>query len=381
MQTTVYTGQGVNDETFRPLDWRKQKADKIINSEIIPKTRDSLEPQIFPVARLIGDFAEGETDLFVDSIRFFQYEEYAAGAPSSSDIQIDAFIINGNENVGGAITALVSGDTTLTFDITDGGSGYAGTSVPLGIAAPPKVDNAKYGIVGVGTTAVARGVLTNGVITSVEVYNAGGGYNISAPPQVIVPNNEVVTDAISDADIILGYVGVITGISTTGGGSDPTSIVFETDLTDSIVSPAELDTLVPGYPIYVYDTTVGNGVTAVQGTTGSTSLDDMIVGIGTTFADAVYKVAEITRDNNVGVITCHIQSTTNTVGLASTGTRTVPVGRFSWGRLGNLTRTASPVAFAVSSYTTNSGLSTYPLVQRRGFGLRSTGALKKQVSN
>ena len=107
----------------------------------------------------------------------------------------------------------------------------------------------------------------------------------------------------------------------------------------------------------------------------------MIVGIGTTFADAVYKVAEISRDNTVGVITCHIQSTTNTVGLASTGTRFVPVGRFSWGRLGQATRTVSPVAFAVSSYTTNSGLSTYPLVQRRGFGLRSTGALKKQVSN
>ena len=381
MVTTVYTGQGVNDETFRPLDWRKQKADKIINSEVIPKTRDSLEPQIFPVARLINDFVAGETDLFVDSVRFFQYEEYAAGAPANNNITIDAFIIDGDENVGGAITALVSSDTTLTFDITDGGSGYAGTSVPLGIAAPPKVDNAKYGIVGVGTTAVARGVLTNGVITSVEVYNAGGGYNVDAPPHVIIPNNTVVTDSITNSDIILGYVGVITGISTTGGGSDPTSIVFETDLTDSIVSPAELDTLIPGYPIYVYDTTVGNGVTAVQGTTGSDSLDEMIVGIGTTFADAVYKVAEISRDNTVGVITCHIQSTTNTVGLASTGTRFVPVGRFSWGRLGQATRTVSPVAFAVSSYTTNSGLSTYPLVQRRGFGLRSTGALKKQVSN
>ena len=107
----------------------------------------------------------------------------------------------------------------------------------------------------------------------------------------------------------------------------------------------------------------------------------MIVGIGTTFADAVYKVADITRSSNVGVITCHIQSTTNTVGLASTGTRAVPIGRFSWGRLGQVSRSASPVAFAVSSYTANSGLSTYPIVQRRGFGLRDTGALKKQVAN
>ena len=381
INTTIYSAQGVNDEVFRPLDWRKQKADKLINSEIVTKVRDSIEPQIYPVARLIGDISDGDTDLFVDSVRFFQYEEYAAGAPASNNIQVDAFIIDGTENVGAAITAVVGSDTTLTFDVTSGGSGYAGTSVTLGIAAPPRVDNAKYGIVGVGTTAIARGILTNGVITSVTIDNAGGGYNVDAPPQVIVTDNAVKTDTIDNSDIIIGYVGVITGISTTGGGSDPTSIVFETDLTDSIVSTAELDTLIAGYPIYVYDTTVGHGVTAVQGTTGSTSLDDMIVGIGTTFADAVYKVADITRSSNVGVITCHIQSTTNTVGLASTGTRAVPIGRFSWGRLGQVSRSASPVAFAVSSYTANSGLSTYPIVQRRGFGLRDTGALKKQVAN
>ena len=381
INTTIYSAQGVNDEVFRPLDWRKQKADKLINSEIVTKVRDSIEPQIYPVARLIGDIADGDTDVFVDSVRFFQYEEYAAGAPASNNIQVDAFIIDGTENVGAAITAVVGSDTTLTFDVTSGGSGYAGTSVTLGIAAPPRVDNAKYGIVGVGTTAIARGIITNGVITSVTIDNAGGGYNVDAPPQVIVPDNAVKTDTIDNSDIIIGYVGVITGISTTGGGSDPTSIVFETDLTDSIVSTAELDTLIAGYPIYVYDTTVGHGVTAVQGTTGSTSLDDMIVGIGTTFADAVYKVADITRSSNVGVITCHIQSTTNTVGLASTGTRAVPIGRFSWGRLGQVSRSSSPVAFAVSSYTANSGLSTYPIVQRRGYGLRDTGALKKQVAN
>ena len=381
INTTIYSSRGVNDEVFRPLDWRKQKADKLINSEIVTKVRDSIEPQIYPVARLIGDIADGDTDVFVDSVRFFQYEEYAAGAPASNNIQVDAFIIDGTENVGAAITAVVGSDTTLTFDITSGGSGYAGTSVTLGIAAPPRVDNAKYGIVGVGTTAIARGIITNGVVTSVTIDNAGGGYNSDAPPQVIVPDNAVKTDTINNSDIIIGYVGVITGISTTGGGSDPTSIVFETDLTDSSVSTAELDTLIAGYPIYVYDTTVGHGVTAVQGTTGSTSLDDMIVGIGTTFADAVYKVADITRSSNVGVITCHIQSTTNTVGLASTGTRAVPIGRFSWGRLGQVSRSASPVAFAVSSYTANSGLSTYPIVQRRGYGLRDTGALKKQVAN
>ena len=374
INTNIYVNQGINETIFRPLDWRKQKADKIVNTEIIYKTRDSLEGLVYPTARLIGDLSEGATDVFVDNARFFQYEEYADGAPAGTVVSTDLFIIDPTENVGASITALVSAGGTLTFDIVSGGSGYAGTSVALGIAAPPKVDNAKYGIVGVGTTAVARGIISGGSITSVDVYNAGGGYTV--PPQVLVPNNTVKTDSLISADVIIGYVGIITGIAAASGlGGATTAIEFQTDYTNSLVSTAELDSLLVGYPIYVYDTTVGSGITAID------VLDTDTVGIGTTFADAVYKVAGIYRSGNVGVITCNILSTTDTSGLATTGTLSVPVGRFSWGRIGQGSRETTAVAFAVSSYTTNAGLSTYPIVQRRGFGLRNSGALKKQISN
>jgi hypothetical protein len=372
--TNIYINQGIDETVFRPLDWRKQKADKIVNTEIIYKTRDSLEGLVYPTARLIGDLSEGATDIFVDNARFFQYEEYADGAPAGTTVSTDLIIIDPTENVGASITALVAGDGTLTFDIVSGGSGYAGTSVALGIAAPPRVDNAKYGIIGVGTTAVARGIISGGSITSVDIYNAGGGYTV--PPQVLVPDNTVKKDVLNSADVIIGYVGVITGITTVSGlGGATVAIEFQTDYTNSLVSTAELDSLIVGYPIYVYDTTVGSGITAVD------VLDTDTVGIGTTFADAVYKVAGIYRNSNVGVITCNILSTTDTTGLTTTGTLNVPVGRFSWGRIGQGSRESTSVAFAVSSYTTSAGLSTYPIVQRRGFGLRNSGALKKQVSN
>ena len=374
INTNIYVNQGIDETIFRPLDWRKQKSDKIINTEVIDKTRDSLEGLVYPTARLIGDLSETSTDIFVDNARFFQYEEYADGAPANTVVSTDLIIIDPTENVGASITAIVSVGGTITFDIVSGGSGYAGTSVSLGIAAPPRVDNAKYGIVGVGTTAVARGIISGGSITSVQIYNPGGGYTV--PPNVLVPNNTVKTDTLNSADVIIGFVGVITGITTAPGIGAGLAIEFQTNYTNSLVSTAELDSLIVGYPIYVYDTTVGSGITAIDKTNAS------IVGVGTTFADAVYKVAGIYRNSNVGVITCNILSTTNTVGLASTGTLNVPVGRFSWGRIAQGSRNAATaVSFAVSSYTTNSGLSTYPIVQRRGFGLRNSGALKKQVSN
>lgn len=374
MSTNIYVNQGINETIYRPLDWRKQKSDKIINTEIIDKTRDALEGQIYPVARLIGDLSESATEVFVDNARFFQYEEYADGAPNAVTVATDVIIIDPTENVGASITAVVASNSTLSFNIINGGSGYAGTSVQLSIAPPPRVDNAKYGIVGVGTTAIARGLITAGVITSVVIDNPGGGYTNT--PNVLVPNNTVKTDTLSNADIIIGFVGVITGITTVAGIGTNLAIEFQTNYTNSLVSTSELDSLIVGYPIYVYDTTVGSGITAIG------THDTHRVGVGTTFADAVYKVAGIYRNANVGVITCNILSSTNTVGLATTGTIAVPVGRFSWGKLAQGSRnTTSSVSFAVSSYTTNSGLSTYPIVQRRGFGLRDLGALKKQVSN
>jgi hypothetical protein len=59
--------------------------------------------------------------------------------------------------------------------------------------------------------------------------------------------------------------------------------------------------------------------------------------------------------------------------LSSTGTN---IGKFSWGKIVNVTRSNS-VAIAVTGKTSSSGLSTYPSLQRRGYGLRDTGAVSK----
>jgi len=126
-----------------------------------------------------------------------------------------------------------------------------------------------------------------------------------------------------------------------------------------------------GYPIYIFDTLVGNGVTSII------SSDSEVVGVGTTYIDNVYNVTEL--DNASGVITCRVHSTSAIVGINTTGSSNYPVGRYSWGRLSNtsgLVRSGNPISIGVTGNTV-SGLTTYPIIQRRNVGIRSTGALPK----
>ena len=42
-------------ETLNLLSWTKQKVDKKVNGEIVFKTRDSIESQVYPTSKIIGD--------------------------------------------------------------------------------------------------------------------------------------------------------------------------------------------------------------------------------------------------------------------------------------------------------------------------------------
>jgi hypothetical protein len=42
-----------------------------------------------------------------------------------------------------------------------------------------------------------------------------------------------------------------------------------------------------------------------------------------------------------------------------------------------LNRSSTPLSIQLDGYTASSGLTTYPTIQRRGYGLRELGALLK----
>ena len=89
--------------------------------------------------------------------------------------------------------------------------------------------------------------------------------------------------------------------------------------------------------------------------------------------DSIYFVNAF--NEGVGIITCNIMTGVNTSGIDTTGR---DMGSFSWGRLTGFTRT-NPISIGVTGLTIDSGLTTYPSIQRRDFGLRDNGSLRKDL--
>ena len=198
------------------------------------------------------------------------------------------------------------------------------------------------------------------------------GYDDPEPFSALIVNGISTTasgsvELISNIDVanVNGFSGIITGIATTtGSGGNPLALRFHLN------SPSFAG-LSTGYPIYIFDTRVGRGVTSIN------TSNSAVVGIGTTFADNIYYIHQLSTIGTVGIITCNILSTTSVVGLASTGNLSNPIGKFSWGRMSGFTRSNSPISIGVTGNTVDVGLTTFATIQRRGIGIRQTGALPK----
>jgi hypothetical protein len=360
LETNLYSGVGIDEVNFKPMSWTKQKVDKIISNEIVSKSRDSIEAQIYPTARIIKNISNSDTELFVDDAQFFNYEENESALVISS---VDALIIDSVDPVSAAVTAIVSAAGTIqSLTIVNAGSGYTGSSIEVKIAAP------KYIGVGIGSTATATISIVNGSLSgTANITNPGLGYSLSNQPKVIVPFPTPIYENITTITTVEGFSGIITGISTTSGtGGNPLALKFFLNTTSFIG-------LATDYPICIIDTTVGNGVTSIDGG------DASIVGIGTTFLDNIYYVHDLSTSGGNAEIITNVKSDSSIVGIATTGSVSLPLGRFSWGKLSGITRSISPTSIGVTGLTINSGLTTFPIIQRRGYGLRDTGSLRKDL--
>ena len=362
IQTNLYVGPGITTEGIsRSLSWTRKKHDKIVDGELIYKSRGSLEPLIFPTTKIISDFSSTESSqIYVENIDLFDYD-----APYTANF--DAFIVDNSVNpVAAALTATVSATGTISgLTIVSGGSGYVGATTSISIAAPPvgigsfiKPD----GTVGIGSTATATVTITNGVLTGTPTITMPGlGYTLTSAPQVISALPTFKTELVRNIGVATGFSGIVTGISTAVGVGTDLAIVFHTRGTHTGLSA--------GSPISINNTIVGTGLSSIyQSGKG-------VVGIGTTFADNIYRIAQITTSTNLGIITCNIAHNTNVVGLAATGSESSPIGNFSWGKLTGTFSRSNPISIGVSGLTVNSGLTTFPTISRRDEGIRGTGAI------
>ena len=282
---------------------------------------------------------------------------------------------SGEINVGAAATATVSAAGTISqLTITAAGSGYSGT-VDIGIEAPAGIEK----FVGLGTTATATATITNGQITSTTIVNPGAGYTFTSPPDVIISLPQFKTEKITSIDDVQGFTGIITGISSAspvGAAGTALKFFFRAD--------KAANSLQAGYPVFITDTNIGNGIISVDGHNSS------VVAIGSTFLDNIYKVHAVSTLGQNGEIVCNIATGQTTgVGYGVTGNYNASnvgiathLGRITWGRIFNATRSSNPISIGVTGLTVNSGLTTFPTIQRKNYstqslrGLRSTGAIR-----
>jgi len=364
LETNLYTGIGISENTARPFNWIKQKVDRFINNDYVYKSRPSIESLVYPTARIIGDVTDASTEIFVDDAQFFNYEENESSIVISS---VDALIINqgSSDPVSAAITATVSAAGTISaLTISNGGSGYVGSAITVSIAAPKIIG------VGIGTTASATIPVSNGSLSgTANITNPGFGYTHTNAPKVLAPTTNISYENVTSIDIVQGGSGIVTGITTTTGSGGNGTLGLKFFLNAS--SSSQYTDLNNGYPILIVDTIVGSGVTSINN-----AQDAAIVGVGTTFADNVYIVRSFSSAAANAEFVADILSTTTTSEISATGF--VTCGRFSWGRLAGISRSSSPISIGVTGLTF-SGLSTYPTIQRRTFGHRDTGALRNDL--
>ena len=391
VETDIYTGLGIDENNPKPVRWEKQKVDITLNGEIVDKTRSSLEPQINPTAKIIGDYSTTSgtslsDPIFVDDALPFLYELQRYG--QSGDTKVDALVSSGSIGVGAGVTATVSAAGTVTdITITEPGSGYSG-DVDI-IFSPPFTVG-----VGVGTTATATATVTDGSVVGFDVTNRGLGYNPVNPPRTIIETPPFKTEKIKTIKTVAGFTGIITGIqkTTRAGGKPALKFFFNATTIDNNgkIQNAPAVDLQPGYPILVKDTKVGSGVTSINGVNAS------VVGIGTTFLDNIYIVRTRTETASRGMVVVDIHTNSNSsvtpggVGIAETGFfdqtnigLTTSLGTISWGIIhsDSLVRT-NPVSIGVTGLTVDAGLSTFPTISRKNYlntsvrGHRSTGALR-----
>ena len=444
VETGIYLGDGIDSTNYKPVDWLKQKRDIIIDNNPEYKFRDSIEGMVFPTSKIIKNFGSSDTEIFVDDALFFNYEENESAIeiskfsgiliPSGNDPVSAAFtaVVSSSGTIS-SVTILDGGsgytpNSTLALKLTPpiGGIGTVfkaevknrpgilgvgseriiginTSSIKVGqtVKAIQDVFDTTFAVIGISSgnggsvilnksaantasltrtfnfgkyqeqsraTATAS-VSPTGVVTTTNVTLSGAGYTSTSSPLVISSLPDISYELIKDIQFVQGFSGIITGISTnTGTSGNPLALTFYFSY-DSGVQITDLEV---GYPIYVSGTTVGHGLTSIN-----TSNTD-VVGIGTTFVDNIYYVNSISIGSLVGIITANILSTTNTSGI-----HTMPnsfCGRFSWGKLSGFTRSNSPVSIAVTGFTINTGLTTFPTLQRREYGLRESGALRKDLA-
>ena len=178
---------------------------------------------------------------------------------------------------------------------------------------------------------------------------------------------------------VQGYIGVVTGISTVPGIGTDLALQIQFDVQEYVNNGNDPTGLQTGQPFKLYGTGINTAGVAV---TSIDTHDTDVVAISTYNGDNIYYVHGVSfvpgTGSRLGIITANIASYTDVSDFVGVGSTALPYAHFTWGKFSGITRDGTnPVGADLKGLDFDPELSNYPIVQRRGVGLRGTGGLPK----
>ena len=217
----------------------------------------------------------------------------------------------------------------------------------------------------VGATATAT-VGAGGTISAITVTDGGFGYKFGTSPTVLI-SQEVVSREIINTVNISGDYGTVVGVAVSSSGFNNQPTLNLTLDADPFLNQAAFNNptaisktkLAVGDYFVLRNTVFGTGVTSID-------KDSNNVGVGTSFADNIYKVEGVNdhpTDNQLVIVFCNISSTVGITPIA-VGSGKPKIGDYSFGKLTNLSRASDQKVFNVNTSNGYTGITTAPEVRR-----------------
>jgi hypothetical protein len=224
IETNTYTSPGVTDDINleRPVKWCKQLVDKIIDGNVVGKSRKPYEPEIYPKSQIIKSVGIGSTEsIFVESLKtFFDSDDEYENIGINKKPQQDIIIISNDVGIAASANVTVGSNLRISsISLENPGIGYLN---------PPDISISLPNFIGIGTTDNERAeasctIDSQGRINSISLINPGYGYTTSGiSPIVFIGSPGVKYEEINEV-FYEGDFGWITGIGTTSGNREPIS--------------------------------------------------------------------------------------------------------------------------------------------------------------
>ena len=340
VDTQTYTGPGISDNADyeRPVRWKKQTADRIIDGEKIPKDRNLNTGQLYPVTNIIAPVGANDTAFSVQDVISFGGIDDLPGTNSS----IKIISQDGSKVAEATATINATNKEVTQITVTNAGFGY--TTAPK-VSIEPPTELFSYQVSGVGTekyfdktsnraTATAT-IDSDGTVTGITITNPGVGYTFTPLVSIELPKS--IEESFSNI-AYNGDRGTIIGINTAQNGSnsgvstDSPALTFDLHTTQQLPgAPSTRSGIVTGQYIVIKGTTFGDGIVSIGTHTSK------IVSVGNSFADNVYQVGhyvDVGAGSTIRRITCNINTALSGINTnAGIGTTVGVIGNYSWGTI------------------------------------------------